>query len=233
MWWFSKNYPTNTGYWSIMSYKEKIAKRAAAEIEDGQIINLGIGIPTLIPRYLAGKKQVVIHSENGILGMGNPCRRGSENRNLIDAGGTYVTIETGASFFDSVLSFSLVRGGRLDVAVIGALEVSRSGDLANWIIPGKYTPGIGGGMELAQKARRLIITTKHTTRDGEPKIIKACQLPLTAKGCVDSIVTELAVIDVAEKGLVLREIAAETDLETVIKKTGAPLMIPDRELPRF
>jgi 3-oxoacid CoA-transferase B subunit len=165
--------------------------------------------------------------------MGNPCRRGSENRNLIDAGGTYVTIETGASFFDSVLSFSLVRGGRLDVAVIGALEVSRSGDLANWIIPGKYTPGIGGGMELAQKARRLIITTKHTTRDGEPKIIKACQLPLTAKGCVDSIVTELAVIDVAEKGLVLREIAAETDLETVIKKTGAPLMIPDRELPRF
>jgi len=216
-----------------MSYKEKIAKRAAAEIEDGQIINLGIGIPTLIPRYLAGKKQVVIHSENGILGMGNPCRRGSENRNLIDAGGTYVTIETGASFFDSVLSFSLVRAGRLDVAVIGALEISRSGDLANWIIPGKYTPGIGGGMELAQKARRLIITTKHTTRDGEPKIIKACQLPLTAKGCVDSIVTELAVIDVDEKGLVLREIAAETDLETVIKKTGAPLMIPDSELPRF
>lgn len=216
-----------------MSPKEKIAERAAAEIEDGQIINLGIGIPTLIPRYLTGKKQVVIHSENGILGMGNPCRRGSENRNLIDAGGTYVTVETGASFFDSVLSFSLVRGGRLDVAVIGALEVSGSGDLANWIIPGKYAPGIGGGMELAQKARRLIITTRHTTRDGEPKIINACGLPLTAKGCVDTIVTELAVIDVAEKGLILREIAAETDLETVIHKTGAPLMIPEGELPRF
>ena len=216
-----------------MSYKEKIAKRAAAEIADGQIINLGIGIPTLIPRYLAGKKQVVIHSENGILGMGNPCRRGSENRNLIDAGGTYVTVETGASFFDSVLSFSLVRGGRLDVAVIGTLEVSASGDLANWIIPGKYAPGIGGGMELAQKARRLIITTTHTTRDGKPKIISECRLPLTAKGCVDIIITELAVIDVAEKGLILREIAAETDMETVIEKTAAPLMIPDRELPRF
>ncbi len=216
-----------------MSYKEKIAKRAAAEIADGQIINLGIGIPTLIPRYLAGKKQVVIHSENGILGMGNPCQRGFENRNLIDAGGTYVTVETGASFFDSVLSFSLVRGGRLDVAVIGTLEVSAAGDLANWIIPGKYAPGIGGGMELAQKARRLIITTTHTTRDGNPKIIRKCRLPLTAKGCVDTIITELAVIDVAEKGLMLREIADETDMETVIEKTDAPLMIPDRELPRF
>ncbi len=216
-----------------MSYKDKIAKRAAAEIADGQIINLGIGIPTLIPRYLARKKQVVIHSENGILGMGNPCQRGSENRNLIDAGGTYVTVETGASFFDSVLSFSLVRGGRLDVAVIGTLEVSASGDLANWIIPGKYAPGIGGGMELAQKARRLIITTTHTTRDGKPKIIRECRLPLTAKGCVDTIITELAVIDVVEKGLILREIAAETDMETVIEKTGAPFVIPDRELPRF
>jgi len=216
-----------------MSYKEKIAKRTAAEIADGQIINLGIGIPTLIPRYLAGKKQVVIHSENGILGMGNPCQRGSENRNLIDAGGTYVTVETGASFFDSVLSFSLVRGGRLDVAVIGALEVSACGDLANWIIPGKYAPGIGGGMELAQKAQRLIITTTHTTRDGQPKILNECRLPLTAKGCVDIIITELAVIDVAEKGLTLREIADETDMETVIEKTGTPLMVPDGELPRF
>jgi 3-oxoacid CoA-transferase B subunit len=216
-----------------MSYKEKIAQRAAAEIEDGQIINLGIGIPTLIPKYLAGKKQVVVHSENGILGMGSPCRRGSEDRNLIDAGGTYVTVQAGASFFDSALSFSLVRGGRLDVAVIGALEVSAAGDLANWIIPGKYAPGIGGGMELAQKARRVIITTTHATRGGKPKIINECRLPLTAKGCVDTIVTELALIDVAEKGLILREIAAETSIEDVIEKTGAPLMIPDREMPRF
>jgi 3-oxoacid CoA-transferase B subunit len=216
-----------------MSYKEKIAKRAAAEIQEGQIINLGIGIPTLIPKYLAGRKQVVVHSENGILGLGNPCQRGCEDRNLIDAGGTYVTIETGGSFFDSVLSFSLVRGGRLDLAVIGALQVSAAGDLANWIIPGKYAPGIGGGMELAQKARRLIITTTHTTRDGKPKILEYCDLPLTAKGCVDTIITELAVMDVVEEGLLLREIAAETELETVLAQTGAKVIIPQGDVPRF
>jgi len=216
-----------------MSYKEKIARRAAAEIEEGQIINLGIGIPTLIPKYLAGGKQVIVHSENGILGMGNPCKRGSEDRNLIDAGGTYVTIETGGSYFDSVLSFSLVRGGRLDVAVIGALQVSAAGDLANWIIPGKYAPGIGGGMELAQKARRLIITTTHTTRDGKPKILERCDLPLTAKGCVDTIISELAVIDVTPEGLVLREIAEGAEFDEVIRKTEARLIIPSRDLPRF
>lgn len=216
-----------------MSYKEKIANRAAAEIQAGQIINLGIGIPTLIPKYLADKKQVIIHSENGILGMGNPCQRGAEDRNLIDAGGTYVTIETGGSYFDSVLSFALVRGGRLDVAVIGALQVSSAGDLANWIIPGKYAPGIGGGMELAQKARRLIVTTTHTTRDGKPKILQHCDLPLTAKGCVDTIITDLAVMDVVDQGLQLREIAAETELETVVAQTGARLIIPRGEIARF
>jgi 3-oxoacid CoA-transferase B subunit len=216
-----------------MSYKGKIARRAAAEIQEGQIINLGIGIPTLIPKYLAGGKQVIVHSENGILGMGNPCKRGSEDRNLIDAGGTYVTIETGGSFFDSVLSFALVRGGRLDLAIIGALQVSAAGDLANWIIPGKYAPGIGGGMELARKARRLIITTTHTTRDGRPKILERCDLPLTAKGCVDTIITELAVMDVTPEGLALREIAEGTAVDEVIRKTKAPLIIPDRDLPRF
>ena len=216
-----------------MSYKEKIAKRAAAEIQEGQIINLGIGIPTLIPKYLAGKKQVIVHSENGILGMGNPCQRGSEDRNLIDAGGTYVTTEIGSSFFDSVLSFSLVRGGRLDLAVIGALQVSAAGDLANWIIPGKYAPGIGGGMELAQKARRLIITTTHTTRDGKPKILECCDLPLTAKACVNTIITELAVMEIVEGRLLLREIAEETKLETVVAQTGAQVHIPAGDLPRF
>jgi len=216
-----------------MSYKEKIAKRAAAEVRPGQIINLGIGIPTLIPKYLAGKKQVIVHSENGILGMGDPCKRGSEDRNLIDAGGTYVTTEPGGSFFDSVLSFSLVRGGRLDLAVIGALQVSAAGDLANWIIPGKYAPGIGGGMELAQKARRLIITTTHSTRDGKPKILAQCDLPLTAKGCVNTIITELAVLDVVKDGLLLREIAEETDLETVVAQTGTRVLLPQGELPRF
>ena len=216
-----------------MSYKDKIAERAAAEIQAGQIINLGIGIPTLIPKYLENHKKVVVHSENGILGMGLPCKRGTEDRNLIDAGGTYVTIETGASFFDSVLSFTLVRGGRLDIAFIGALEVSATGDLANWIIPGKYSPGIGGRMELAQKARRLIVTTTHTTRNGQPKILNACSLPLTAKGCVNTIITELAVMDVLPSGLYLREIATETDVDTVIARTEAEVIVPDRELSKF
>ncbi len=216
-----------------MSAKEKIAQRAAAEIGIGQIINLGIGIPTLIRKYLEDPKQVIVHSENGILGMGLPCERGAEDRNLIDAGGTYVTIGQGASFFDSTLSFTLVRGGRLDIAFIGALEVSAAGDLANWIIPGRYSPGIGGGMELAQKARRLIVTTMHTTRNGHPKILESCTLPLTAKGCVNTIITELAFIDVLPAGLVLREIAAETDIETVIAGTGARLIIPDGKLNRY
>ena len=216
-----------------MSYKDKIAQRAAAEIQAGQIINLGIGIPTLIPKYLEDHKKVIVHSENGILGMGLPCTRGTEDRNLIDAGGTYITIETGASFFDSVLSFTLVRGGRLDIAFIGALEVSACGDIANWIIPGKYSPGIGGGMELAQKARRLIVATTHTTRGGQPKILNTCTLPLTAKGCVNTIITELAVIDVLPVGLVLREIATNTDVETVIARTEAEVIVPDSELPKF
>ena len=209
-----------------MSYKEKIARRAAKEIAPGQVINLGIGIPTFVPHYLDPDFPVMIHSENGILGMGLRSERGTEDRNLIDAGGSYVTTLPGASFFDSALSFALVRGGRLDIAFLGALEVAENGDLANWIIPGKFAPGIGGGMELAQKARRLIITTTHTTKKGDPKIIKSCTLPLTAAGCVDTIITELAVIDVTDDGLTLREIAAETDLETVRNRTGADLILP-------
>ena len=216
-----------------MSPKEKIAKRAAAEIQEGQIINLGIGIPTRIPRYLTDTKKVIIHSENGILGLGNPCKRGMEDRNLIDAGGTYVSVETGASFFDSAISFALIRGGRLDLAVIGALQVSAAGDLANWIIPGKYAPGIGGGMELAQKSKKLLITTMHTTREGKPKILEQCKLPLTAKGCVDTIITELAVMDIVKGRLVLREIAENVDLDTVRAKTGAEIVLPQQDIPRF
>jgi len=219
-----------------MSYKNKIAKRAAEEILPGQVINLGIGLPTLAMEYLPEKMPVMIHSENGILGMGKPCENGREDRNLIDAGGSYPEVVTGASFFDSALSFSIVRGGRLDTAFLGTLEVAENGDLANWIIPGKFSPGIGGGMELAQKAKRLIITTTHTTRKGEAKILKRCTLPLTAKECVDRIITELAVVDVTEAGLELKELAEETTLDEVIQKTGAPLIVPhDREasFPRF
>lgn len=210
-----------------MHYKEKIARRAAKEISPGQVVNLGIGIPTLVPHYLPVDFPVMIHSENGVLGMGLRSQPGTEDRNLIDAGGSYVTILPGASFFDSALSFALVRGGRLDIAFLGALEVAENGDLANWIIPGKFAPGIGGGMELAQKARRLIVATTHSTKKGKPKILKKCALPLTARACVNTIVTELAVIDVTGAGLALREIAAETDLETVLTLTGANLMLPD------
>ena len=216
-----------------MSYKEKIARRAAKEIAPGQVINLGIGIPTLIPNYIPEDKHVLIQSENGILGMGPPCKRGTEDRNLIDAGGTYVTTKPGASFFNSALSFAMIRGGRLDVAFLGALEISETGDLANWIMPGKYAPGIGGGMELAQKAKRLIVTTSHTTRSGNPKILMKCTLPLTAKACVNTIITELAVIDVTPKGLLLREMAEETDLNNLIQKTEGRFILPDHDIPRF
>ncbi|MGM0610316.1 MAG: CoA-transferase, partial [Thermodesulfobacteriota bacterium] len=176
-----------------MHYKDKIAARAAAELESGQIVNLGIGLPTLILEHLPQDSDIFVHSENGILGMGRRCRAEDAHPMLIDSGGSYIFSRTGASFFDSALSFSLVRGGRLDVAVLGTLEVAGNGDLANWIIPGKFAPGIGGGMELAQKARKLIVTTTHTTRKGAPKIIPECTLPVTAKGCVDMIITELAV----------------------------------------
>jgi len=216
-----------------MSYKHKICKRAAREIRDGQVINLGIGIPTLIPGYLGQDITVFIHSENGILGMGRPCTMEEADRNLIDAGGTYVHTQTGASFFDSALSFALVRSGRLDLAVLGALEVSENGDVANWIIPGKHTPGIGGGMELAQKARKLMITTTHTTRDGDPKIKPECTLPVTARSCVDTIITELAVIDVTPQGLRLREMAHETSLKELQAGTKARLILPDGPIPRF
>jgi 3-oxoacid CoA-transferase B subunit len=152
---------------------------------------------------------------------------------LIDAGGSYVNLKPGAAFMDSGLSFALVRGGRLDVAFLGALEISETGDLANWIIPGKHAPGIGGGMELAQKAKRVVVTTTHTTRSGEPKILNQCTLPLTASGCVNTIITELAVIEVTANGLKLLEIAAESDIDDVLAKTEASLIIPDKELPVF
>lgn len=216
-----------------MPYKEIIARRAAREIRPGQVINLGIGIPTWILGFLSPDAVVFVHSENGILGMGPRSPRGTEDRNLIDAGGNYVTLRPGAAFFDSVLSFALVRSGRLDIAFLGALEISAAGDLANWIIPGRYAPGIGGGMELAQKARRVIVTTTHTTREGRPKILSACTLPITAKACVDTIITELAVIDVTPNGLALRELSAGTTLAAVQAGTAAPLIVPTGAIPEF
>ena len=216
-----------------MDKKDKIARRAEQEITTGQVVNLGIGIPTMIMKYLNHAKRVQIHSENGILGMRSHCSRQHADRNLIDAGGGYIDLDEGASFFDSSLSFSLIRGGRLDIAFLGALEISACGDLANWMIPGKYTPGIGGGMELAQKARRLVITTLHTDRKGNAKIIESCTLPLTAKACVDRVITDLAVIDVVNEQLQLVEMAHETTVDEIIAKTDAPIIVPEEPLPRF
>jgi 3-oxoacid CoA-transferase B subunit len=216
-----------------MHYKDKIATRAAAELESGQIVNLGIGLPTLILEHLPRDTDIFVHSENGILGMGKRCREKEADPMLIDSGGSYIFSRTGAAFFDSALSFSLVRGGRLDVAVLGTLEVAGNGDLANWIIPGKFAPGIGGGMELAKKARKLIVTTTHTTRKGAPKIIPECTLPVTAKGCVDMIITELAVLDIIDERLHLRELAREADLDDVLEKTGVEVVVPHGDIPVF
>lgn len=216
-----------------MSFKHKIAARAAREVRPGDIINLGIGIPTLVMEHLPPDMPVSVHAENGILGMGEACTAEDADCMLVDAGGGYVTTRGGASFFDSAVSFALVRSGRLDIAFLGTLEVAANGDLANWLIPGKLAPGIGGGMELAQKANRLVVTTTHTTRKGAPKIIPECTLPLTARACVDLIVTELAVIAVTPDGLALRELAEGVTLEEVRDKTGAPLAVPEGEIPVF
>lgn len=216
-----------------MPYRKKIAARAALEIQSGQVINLGIGIPNMILDYLPAGIEVFVQSENGILGIGPRSPRGTEDRNLIDAGANYVTLRPGAAFFDSALSFALIRGGRVNTSFLGTLEVSANGDLANWIIPGKMAPGIGGGMELAQKAQRVIVTTSHTTREGAPKILSQCTLPLTARACVKTIITELAVIDVTPQGLMLREIAFESSLQDVQEKTDAPLLFVSGEIPRF
>jgi len=216
-----------------MQDKERIARRAAKEVSEGEVINLGIGIPTLIKQYLPEDKGILVQSENGILGMGNVCEAGTEDRNLVDSGAAYVTTEKGTSFFDSVTSFCMIRGGRIDITFLGTLEVSENGDLANWTIPGKATPGIGGGMELAQKAKRVIVTTTHCSKDGSPKILPSCTMPLTAKGCVSMIITELAVIEISQKGAVLKELAEGVTVQEVQAKTAAKLIISDGELARF
>lgn len=216
-----------------MQDKERIAKRAAKEVLAGQVINLGIGIPTLIKKYLPDGQRILVQSENGILGMGNVCEPGTENRNLVDAGAAYVTAEKGAKLFDSATSFAMIRGGRIDITFLGTLEVSEKGDLANWTIPGKTTPGIGGGMELAQKAKKVIVTTTHCNKSGSAKILPECTYPLTAKGCVSKIITELAVIDITPDGAVLSELAEGVTKEEVVEKTACKLRVPEGELKRF
>ena len=213
--------------------RDRMLARAARDIRAGMVVNLGIGLPTQVLRHVPADLAVCLHSENGISGVGPVRPRGSEDRNLIDAGGAYVSTLPGAAFFDSAVSFAIVRSGRLDLTLLGAFEVAGNGDLANWMIPGSFTPGAGGAIELAQKARRVGVITTHTDKAGRPKIVARCTLPLTAPACVDRIYSDLAVCDVTPEGLRLVELATGISVDEVVAKTGAPLILPEGEIPRF
>lgn len=205
--------------------RQRIARRAAQEIEDGMIVNLGIGIPTLVADYIPSDIFVQFHAENGILGTGPTPVKEEADPNLCNAGGYPVTLMKGASYFDSSIAFGMIRRGYLDITILGALEISEKGDLANWIVPGKRVPGMGGAMDLAQKSKKVIVLMNHTNKNGESKILKECTLPLTAKSCVDLIITEMAVIEVTEQGLLLKEVMEPYTVEDVIKYTDAPLTV--------